>query len=164
MSEAPRSTEHQSRGRALILMSQTQHPCCSCSLTPFYTHTDTHTYTYTAFRINVPHSLSLICSPLLSFTHFFFPSLPPLSSLLSCSPVSLTTTTVMIHVMNHRQIFLKVSAHIYRSLPPFFSFCLSVLLPLYTLCLAFLSPLKVPVCSRQDLSLPHISEEEGAKL
>lgn len=88
-------TKHQSRRRALILMTPTQHPCCSCSLTPFYAHTLVymayiHTHTKVSFAL-------------------FFTSLPPLSSLLLPSPVP--PTTVMIHVMNHSRIFEGFSPH-----------------------------------------------------
>lgn len=78
-------------------------------------------YMHTACWIKMPHSHSVIFFPLLFFSHsFFFPSLPPLSS----SLVPLTTTTLMIHVMNHRQIFEGFSPHISLSLFPLLSLSL----------------------------------------
>lgn len=135
--------QHQSRGRALILMTQTQHPCCSCSLTPFYTHTHCYIYVYTAFWI--PHSHSLIYPPSSishTLSHTFFPSLPPLPSLLSSSPV--TTPSVMIHIMNHRHIFEGFSPRLPLSLslssPLYPSHFLSLfLLPLVLLMLSCLA-------------------------
>lgn len=102
----------------------------------FCTHTHTHIYIiYCLPNKSVSFTLCHLL-PLLFFTPFFFlVSFPPLSSLLSSSPVPLTTTAVVIHIMNHR--YLKVSAHISLSLSlPLslslsISFSLALLLPLY---------------------------------
>lgn len=157
-SEAPVALKHQSRGRrALILMTQTQHPCCSCSLTPLYTQRRAHIYKYICIYCLLDKSVSFPPShllPLLSFTHFFPPVSSPLPSLLSSSPVPLTTTAVMIHVMNHRQIFEGFSPHLFPSSPFFFTQSPATYLSLILL----FFPFSVSVCGTQDLSLLNIRE------
>lgn len=100
--------KHPLRGRALIVMVQTQHPHHSC--TPLYARTRI----YCLLDKNVSFPPSHLFAPSLFHTLFF--PLPPLSSLLTSSPVPLITTSVMIHVVNHRQIFEGFSPH--RSLFP----------------------------------------------
>lgn len=113
-------TKHQSRRRALILMTPTQHPCCSCSLTPFYAHTLVYmAYIYT-------HTLK--CH-LHFFSHLFLLYLPfsyPLQSLRQQWWFTLWITVG----------YLKVSAHMPLSYPPF-SYYPSLSLSLF---LATLSP------------------------
>lgn len=139
-------------------MPHMQHPCYSCCLTPLHTHSnmclsiylsvclsvclfiflsiDLSIYRY-SFQVKVPHCHALIClTPLPFFTHFFL----RLFLLSSSSPVFLTTTTMMIHLMNHKQIFEGFSPHIFLSPPfPFYPslFSLALFLPLHCSFLLF---------------------------
>lgn len=103
-------------------MTQTQHPCRSCSLTACHsTHTHLYIYVYCLPDISASFPLCHLHPPLFFFTPFLPPSsrsflLSP--SLASSSPVPLTTSTVMIHVLNHRY-FEGFSPHISLSLSPF---------------------------------------------
>lgn len=167
MSGAPGSTQHQSRGRALILMTQTQHPCCSCSLTPFCTHTLIYMCILPSGYLIPTRSFTPLPLFHTLFHTLFFPSLPPLPSLLSSSPV--TTPSVMIHIMNHRHIFEGFSPRLPLSLSlssPFYPSHISLTLPSPPGAAHSALPrslFKVSDCGKQDLSLLHITESDVLK-
>lgn len=125
MSEAPGSTQHQSRRRALILMTQTQHPCCSWSLTPFYRHT------YISIYCLIP---TLLLAPPLSFTHsllhFFHVSSSPLSPSLILSSDDYdggdSHYESQADIWRFQPTSLSLSSPFYPSTPLFFTHSLSL--------------------------------------
>lgn len=145
--------QHQSRGRALNLMTDATSLLLLLPHTLLHMHTHIHTYevyecvgicciySFTDTRCLIP-TLSFV--PLLSFTHTFFSisssSLLPYPILSNpsddCDGDDSHYESQIIWVTG----YLKVSAHISLSLPPFLSLSISLFLFCFALCTAhFLS-------------------------